>query len=98
MDGLGHHSAELGCCVQRCCDRAIGSNYELAGLDHRGAFALANPCAQLFSVLNRDTVSNWERKIVVGVSFSGVRVSVGVTGDYLDPKLVELREPFFCIG
>ena len=63
-----------------------------------GAFALADPCSQLFSVLNRDTVSYWEGKIVVGVSLSGVCIAVGVTGDDLDSELVQLLEPLFCVG
>jgi hypothetical protein len=98
MNRLWHHSSELGCCVHRSGNRAVGSYHELAGLDHLGAFPLANPCTQFFGVFNRDTVSDLEGKIVVGVSFSRVGIAVGVASDDFDSELVELLEPLFCIG
>ena len=39
-----------------------------------------------------------ERKIVVGVSLCRIGITVCVTCDYLDTKLVKLLEMFFNIG
>ena len=50
------------------------------------------------SDLNRYAVSDWVGEIVVGVSFSRVGIAVGIASDDLDSKLVQLLEPFFCVG
>ena len=49
-------------------------------------------------MLNRDTVSDWEREIVFGVGFSRVCIAVSVASDNFDTKLIEPLEPLFCVG
>jgi len=83
-DLFGHHSAKLGGRIQRSSNCAVGSYHELARLNDFFTLSLSNPRSQFFAVLNRDAVGDWEGKIVVGVSFSRVCITIGIAADDLD--------------
>jgi hypothetical protein len=67
-------------------------------LDDFLALSFTDPRTQLFAIFDGDAVSDWEGKIVVGVSLCGVCIAVGIASDDLDSELIELLEPFFCVG